>query len=98
MLAPADFNAPSHNQERAVSPNTNWRVWAVVPLLFVLAATLAAVRKDVTRGFDEVAHASYIAHLPHTGEILPAFQDMPMLEPSSIRVNSELYHLHHGSA
>jgi hypothetical protein len=97
MLAPADFNAPSHNQERAVSPNTNWRVCAVVLLLFVLAATLAAVRKDVTRGFDEVAHASYIAHLQHTGEIWPAFKDMRMLDPSSFRFTSELNYLDHAS-
>jgi hypothetical protein len=97
MLAPADFNAPSHDQERAVSPNTNWRVCAVVLLLFIVAAVSSAVRKDVTRGFDEVAHASYIAHLQHSGETWPAFKDMRMLDPSSFRFTSELNYLDHPS-
>jgi hypothetical protein len=97
MLAPADFNAPSHDQERAVSPNTNWRVCAVVLLLFIVAAVSSAVRKDVTHGFDEVAHASYIAHLQHAGETWPAFKDMRMLDPSSFRFTSELNYLDHPS-
>jgi hypothetical protein len=97
MLAPADFNAPSHDQERAVSPNTKWRVCAVVLLIFIVAAVFSAVRKDVTRGFDEVAHASYIAHLQHSGETWPAFKDMRMLDPSSFRFTSELNYLDHPS-
>src|SRR6266852_7877190 len=97
MLAPADLNAPSHDQERAVSPNINWRVCAVVLLLFIVAAVFSAVRKDVTRGFDEVAHASYVAHLQHSGEIWPAFKDMRLLDPSSFRFTSELNYLDHPS-
>ena len=67
----------------------NWRICAFVLLLFIVASTLSAVRKDVTRGFDEVAHASYVAHLQHSGEIWPAFEDMRMLDPSSFRFTSE---------
>jgi hypothetical protein len=48
----------------------NWRVYVIVPLLFIAAAAPSALRKDVTQGFDEVAHASYIAHLQRTGETL----------------------------
>jgi hypothetical protein len=51
----------------------------------------------VTRGFDEVAHASYIAHLQHSGETWPAFEDMRMLDPSSFEFTSEGNYLDHPS-
>jgi hypothetical protein len=63
----------------------------------VLAATVSAIRKDVTRGFDEVAHASYIAHLQHSGETWPAFAEMRMLEPSTFRFTGEANYLDHPS-
>jgi hypothetical protein len=97
MSAINNLYAPSHDQESAVSANTNWRVCALVLLLFILAATLSAVRKDVTLGFDEVAHASYIAHLQHSGETWPALKDMRMLDPSSFRFTSEANYLNHPS-
>jgi hypothetical protein len=97
MSAINNLYAPSHDQESAVSANTNWRVCAFVLLLFILAATLSAVRKDVTLGFDEVAHASYIAHLQHSGETWPALKDMRMLDPSSFRFTSEANYLNHPS-
>jgi hypothetical protein len=58
MFALNNFHAPSHDQESAAAANPHWRVCTVVLLLFIVAATLSAMRKDVTRGFDEVAHAS----------------------------------------
>ena len=97
MLALNDFNAPSHDQDPAASANANWRVCAVVLLLFIVAATLSAMRKDVTRGFDEVAHASYIADLQNSGEIWPAFAGMRMLDPSSFRFTGEANYLDHPS-
>ena len=97
MLAPADLNAPLQQQDRAVSPLAGWRVYAVVLVLFIVAATLSAVRKDVTVGFDEVAHTSYVAHLQQTGEIWPAFETMRMLDPASFRFTSELNYLDHPS-
>jgi hypothetical protein len=96
MFAP-NLNAPSHDQESAASANTNWRVCAVVLLLFIAAATLSAVRKDVTRGFDEVAHASYIAHLERSGETWPAFAEMRMLDPSNFGFTDEPNYLNHPS-
>jgi hypothetical protein len=97
MFASSNPSGPSRDQEDAVSPATNWRVCAVVLLLFILAATFSAIRKDVTRGFDEVAHASYVAHLQHSGEIWPAFGDMRMLDPSSFRFTGEGNYLDHPS-
>jgi hypothetical protein len=96
MFAPDTLDAPAH-QGRAASANANWRVYAVVLLLFIVAAALSAVRKDVTRGFDEVAHTSYVAHLQHSGEIWPAFDGMRMLEPSTFQFNNELNYLDHPS-
>jgi hypothetical protein len=97
MFAPNKSNARSHDQESVAAANTNWRVCVIVLLLFVVAATLNAVRKDVTQGFDEVAHASYVAHLQRSGETWPAFEDMRMLDPSSFRFASEANYLNHPS-
>ena len=47
---------------------TNFFVAAVILALFVLSAALSAERKGITAGFDEVAHASYVAHIQHTGD------------------------------
>jgi len=97
MLALNDSYVPSHDQESAASANTNWRVCAIVLLIFIVAATFSAVRKDVTQGFDEVAHASYIAHLQHSGEMWPAFEDLRMLDPSSFHFTDEANYLNHPS-
>jgi hypothetical protein len=97
MFALNHLNTPSHDQESIASADTNWRVCAFVLLLFIVAATVSAVRKDVTRGFDEVAHASYIAHLQHSGETWPAFADMRMLDPSTFRFTGEANYLDHPS-
>jgi hypothetical protein len=96
MHAPVDFNTSSRDQS-AVEAKANWRVCAFVLLLFVVAATLSAIRKDVAFGFDEVAHASYVAHLQHSGESWPAFEDMRMLDPSSFGFTSEANYLDHPS-
>ena len=97
MFEPNDFNAPVHDQVGVAPANTNWRVCVIVLLLFVAAATLSALRKDVTQGFDEVAHASYIAHLQHSGETWPAFAEMRMLDPSSFRFTGAANYLNHPS-
>lgn len=92
-----DIYAPLHPQDSAQSTANNWRACAVVLLLFIVAATFSAVRKDVTRGFDEVAHISYIAHLQHSGETWPALNDMRMLDPASFRFTGEANYLNHPS-
>jgi hypothetical protein len=84
-------------QERAASAAANWRVCAFILVLFVIAATLSAARKDVTRGFDEAAHASYIAHIQHSGSMWPALEDMRMLDTSSFEFTAEPNYLNHPS-
>ena len=97
MFLTGNVDAAPQRQGSAISPDTNWRVCAVVLVLFILSATLSAIRKDVTLGFDEVAHASYIAHLQHFGAWWPAFADMRMLDPSDFRFTGELNYLDHPS-
>jgi hypothetical protein len=85
--------------ERAVSPTAGWFICAFILLLFVAAATLSGLRKDVTRGydFDEAAHASYIAHIQHSGKLSPALEDMRMLDTSSFQFTAEPNYLNHPS-
>src|SRR5579864_878595 len=71
--------------ERTISLAAGWRLCGFILLLFVAAATLSAARKDVTRGFDEVAHVSYIADIQRSGQMWPAFEEMRMLDPSSFQ-------------
>jgi hypothetical protein len=97
MLALNESRTPPHDQESVAPGNTNLRIFVVVLLLFTIAASISAMRKDVTQGFDEVAHASYIAHLQRSGEAWPAFGTMRMLDPSTFRSTSETNYLNHPS-
>lgn len=97
MFAASDLDAPSHQRESAAASYAGWRICAVVLLLFIVAATLSAIHKDVGLGFDEVAHASYIAHLQHTHEFWPAFAELRMLDPASFHFTGELNYLDHPS-
>src|ERR1700738_3630521 len=96
MHAPVNSNKSSQDQT-AVAAKANWRVCALVLLLFVVAATLSAIRKNVTLGFHKVTHASYVAQLQHSGETWPAFEDMRMLDPSSFGFTGEANYLDHPS-
>ena len=97
MSALEYFYPPPHSQRNVLVAKTSWHICAFVLSLFVLAATLSAIRKDVTRGFDEVAHASYVAHLQHSGETWPAFADMRILDPSTFHFTGEANYLDHPS-
>lgn len=52
--------APPALADRA---SANFFIAAVIFALFVVAALVSAERKDITQGFDEVAHASYVAEI-----------------------------------
>jgi hypothetical protein len=64
-------------------------------LLFVLSAVFSAQRKDVTQGFDEVAHVSYVASLQRGGEFWPAFDTLRMLDPKTFHFTAEADYLNH---
>lgn len=65
--------------------------------LFVAAALSRAVERDVRQGFDEVAHVSYVAHLQKTGEALPDFEAMRLLDPETFRFFDLPNYLNHPS-
>jgi hypothetical protein len=74
---------------------TNFFVAAVILVLFVVSAAVSAQRKDITQGFDEVAHASYVAHIQGTGEAWPDLNAMRMLDAQSFRFTAAANYLNH---
>ena len=60
--------------------------YAAFLTLFVLGAAFVASNKDITRGFDELAHASYVADLQATGETWPKLDRLRMLDPKDFRI------------
>ena len=79
----------------AVPARANFFVAAIIFGLFVLAALLSAVRKDITQGFDEVAQASYVAQIQHSGDSWPAFGSLRMLDPKTFAFTDEANYLNH---
>jgi len=73
------------------------RIGAFIVVLVIVASVLSALRKDVTQGFDEVAHASYVAHIQHSGQFWPALEDMRMLEPVQFHFTATPNYLNHPS-
>jgi hypothetical protein len=73
----------------------NALVAAVILALFVLAAIVSAARKDITQGFDELAHASYVAHIQHTGNAWPDLSSMRLLDPRTFQFTSVANYLNH---
>lgn len=78
-----------------VAARSNFVAAAVIFGLFVLAALLSAERKDITQGFDEVAHASYVAQIQHSREAWPAFDSLRMLDPKTFAFTDEANYLNH---
>src|SRR5581483_10165250 len=85
---------PSLGLERS-APRAVFAIAAIVLILFCLAAACSAQRKDVTQGFDEVAHASYVAALQGSGEVWPALDTLRMLDPATFRFTGEANYLNH---
>jgi hypothetical protein len=74
---------------------TNFFVAAVILSLFVLSAGLSAERKGITAGFDEVAHAAYVAHIQHTGEAWPDLKAMRLIDPQTFQFTATANYLNH---
>ncbi len=68
---------------------------AVILLLFVLSAAFSAQRKDVTQGFDEVAHLSYAAQIQRSGDVWPRLETLRMLDAQTFRFTGEANYLNH---
>jgi hypothetical protein len=74
---------------------TNFFVAAVILGLFVLSAALSAERKGITAGFDEVAHAAYVAHIQHTGDAWPDLKAMRLIDPQTFQFTATANYLNH---
>lgn len=88
-----DLSSPTFPRAPAKAISVQLRVCAIIFTLVVIAATLCALRKDVTQGFDEVAHTSYVASLQRSVEWWPALDKMRMLDPESFRFSEKLNYL-----
>jgi hypothetical protein len=95
MSLTSNLDAPPQQRESAAATYAGWRVCIIVLTLFIAAASLSAIRKDVTFGYDEVAHVSYVAHLQSTHEMWPAFAEMRMLDASTFRFTEVANYLDH---
>jgi hypothetical protein len=101
MLAPVSSTgtyAPAGGLAAPAKPSSttaNSFIAIVILALFVLAAVVSAVRKDITQGFDEVAHTSYVAHLQATDQSWPALTQMRLLDPQSFRFTGTANYLNH---
>lgn len=73
----------------------NFFVAAVIFALFVIAALVSAERKDITQGFDEVAHVSYVAEIQHTGSAWPDLEKMHLLDPRTFQFTAKHNYLNH---
>lgn len=74
---------------------SNALVAAVILGLFVLAAVVSAARKDITQGFDEVAHVSYVAQIQHDSDAAPALPTMRLLDPRTFEFTGAANYLNH---
>jgi hypothetical protein len=97
MSLASNLAAPSQQLESATTAYAGWRACIIVLAMFILAATLATVRKDVTFVFDEIPHLSYVAYLQHSHEVWPTFSEMWLIDPSNFRFTNERNYLDHPS-
>jgi hypothetical protein len=74
---------------------TNFFVAAVILGLFVLSAALSAERKPISAGFDEVAHASFVAHIQRSGDAWPDLNAMRLIDPQSFQFTGHANYLNH---
>jgi hypothetical protein len=81
----------------SLAKNYSLRVCAAVILLFAVASVFSAYRKDITQGFDEVAHTSYVAYLQSRHTASAYLEDMRMLNPSTFRFTGAANYLNHPS-
>lgn len=73
----------------------NFVAAVVILALLAIAALLSAERKDVTAGFDEVAHVSYVAHVQQTRDVWPALQRMRLIDPQTFQFTDRANYLNH---
>jgi hypothetical protein len=63
--------------------------------LFVLAGAGSATRQDITTGFDEPQHISYVAQIQHTGNPWPALDSLRLIDPQTFQFGAKPNFLDH---
>lgn len=81
----------------AASSIKDWHIYVLLLSCFVLIAIHSATHRDVTQGFDELAHLSYIADVQSTGDIWPSLDNLRMIDPQSFQFTSSANYLNHPS-
>lgn len=80
---------------RSLAAPTGRFVYIALFGLFLLLALKAAGTRDITSGFDEVAHVSYVAHIQQTGDCAPRLEDLRLLDPRTFRFVDVASYLNH---
>jgi hypothetical protein len=75
----------------------NFFAATVIFALFVVASVVCAERKDITQGFDEGAHVSYVAEIQRSGNPWPALEKMRLLDPVDFHFTEQPNYLNHPS-
>ncbi len=68
---------------------------ALMLALFVLACVVSAQRNDITTGFDEPAHISFVAQIQHTGDAWPKLDDLRLIDPQTFQFTGKPNYLDH---
>ncbi|MBN8941691.1 MAG: hypothetical protein J0H01_19450 [Rhizobiales bacterium] len=70
-------------------------VMAALLLVLLLVGSIRAIRKDVQQGFDELAHASYVAQMQHSHALWLDLDSLRMLDPKTLLPTAEPNYLNH---
>lgn len=82
--------------DRAASePVVGRGILLLIALLLGLGGVVNALRKDIAKGFDEVAHVSYVAQIQREGALWPDLRALRMLDPASLAPTALPNYLNH---
>ncbi len=68
-------------------------ITAALLAVFLCGAVLSAIHKDITQGFDELAHVSYVAQSQQDG--VPNLTRLHLLDPHSFQFTAKPSYLNH---
>ena len=82
-------------QSSAPGRDNNTRAAVIIVLALIIASAVSAYRRPVTTGFDELAHASYIAQLQRDGTFWPKLESLRLLDPKTFAFTADASYLNH---
>ncbi|MFX4083819.1 hypothetical protein ACKU27_01805 [Sphingobium yanoikuyae] len=87
-------NMPFPVQAHAPTLRPGLVLWACL-LLFMVTASLSALRVDVTQGFDELAHLSYAAEIQGANGAAVPLERLRLLDPATMQWTDNDNYLNH---